>query len=109
MRDLIKTILLEYDDSIDPTILSYLRRRVHLYNENKDLNIKSYSFYGSPGHSFNTLMNNRDIINEVFDVLFSVGVIDEEIYNIRYDRQNSLNEDYQKVIRTIRRFLSTLN
>ena len=102
MRDLIKTILLEYDDGINPTILNYLRRRVYVYDENEELNFKSYGFYGAPGHSFNTLMTKRDIINIIIDALYSVDVSDDELYNLRYDNHKSLNKDYQKLIRTIR-------
>ena len=111
-KDLIKKILLEYDNDINPKIANFLKRRVmvnSLSDSLIDLDIKVYSFNGFPDYAFTSIMTRKDVESEIFKLLYENEFISDEIYNIRFDHPSEINDEYRSIVRTIRKFLNFID
>jgi len=111
MKNLIHKILKEETESLDNSILNFLRRRVKLetksigpYKDTDPIIMKFIIF--NLGDEWLTLRDNeskKDKIGKILNMLESYNVINLGEYN-----PNIFDTERQKVIRTIKYFLNTI-
>ena len=100
-----KEILSKHND-IDKELLTRLMKisNVELRNVFDNTHINIVTFDGYPDYSFNTFLSKKDAISRIVSLVVENDFSDDYTYEL-FSNENTLDEDRQRLIRTIKRFL----
>ena len=104
MREMIKSILKEETEEIDQKVMNFLLRRYEINEINIDDRIKFKELYFKVGDDYYGVSmwdSKKRQVRKILDILQDNNVIE------RIDNFSNENDPYrQKVVRTIKKFLS---
>lgn len=113
MRNLIKNIIFEEvnQNDFDINILSFLRRRYSIKDikigdvDDNPITLKRVIFnVGDEVYEINDYRNKKQNINTIIELLDDAGII-----NFNWGETGSYDKEKQKIVRTIKHFLNTIN
>jgi hypothetical protein len=110
MRKLIKKILIEETEDLDKGVLNFLKRRVNVkktqIGDDENPIMVTNVFFNVEGeyYGFNSFASKKEQVRKILEMLSETNLFSLEHFN-----PNILNTERQRVIKTIRHFINSLD